>query len=56
LRLRVVDAQRLNPASIMPAYPRTRPGARGRGLARQAHPEAQQIEDVVAWLADLAIG
>ena len=54
LRLRIADAQRLNPASIMPAYYRT------DGLARvganwQGKPvlEAQQIEDVVAFLMTL---
>ncbi len=54
LRLRIADAQRLNPASIMPAYHRT------DGLARvganwQGKPllEAQQIEDVVAFLLTL---
>jgi sulfur-oxidizing protein SoxX len=54
LRLRIADAQRLNPASIMPAYYRT------DGLARvgtnwQGKPvlEAQQIEDVVAFLLTL---
>ena len=54
LRLRIADAQRLNPASIMPAYYRT------DGLARvganwQGKPvlDAQQIEDVVAFLLTL---
>jgi len=54
LRLRIADAQRLNPASIMPAY------YRSDGLARvganwQGKPvlEAQQIEDVVAFLLTL---
>ncbi|AYQ29816.1 sulfur oxidation c-type cytochrome SoxX [Polaromonas sp. SP1] len=54
LRLRIADAQRLNPASIMPAYYRT------DGLVRvnaswQGKPllEAQQIEDVVAFLLTL---
>jgi sulfur-oxidizing protein SoxX len=54
LRLRIADAQRLNPASIMPAY------YRSDGLARvgsnwQGRPvlEAQQIEDVVAFLLTL---
>lgn len=54
LRLRVVDAQRLNPASMMPPYHRTdglaRVGAvwRGRPLLT-----AQQVEDVVAYLVTL---
>ena len=54
LRARVVDARRLNAESIMPPYHRT------RGLARvpaalQGQPllSAQQVEDVVAWLATL---
>jgi len=54
LRLRIADAQRLNPASVMPAY------YRSEGLARvganwQGKPvlEAQQIEDVVAFLLTL---
>lgn len=54
LRLRIADAQRLNPASIMPAYYRT------DGLARvganwQGKPVLgpQQIEDVVAFLLTL---
>jgi L-cysteine S-thiosulfotransferase len=54
LRLRIADAQRLNPASTMPAYYRT------DGLARvganwQGKPvlEAQQVEDVVAFLLTL---
>lgn len=54
LRLRVVDAARLNPRTIMPPYHRT------TGLTRVA-PEyrgnpvltAQQVEDVVAYLASL---
>jgi sulfur-oxidizing protein SoxX len=51
LRLRIVDASRLNPATIMPPYYRT------DGLARvaanfRAKPvlTAEQIEDVVAYL------
>lgn len=54
LRLRLVDPRRLNPDSIMPAYHRT------QGLTRVARAwegrpllDAQQIEDVVAWLATL---
>ena len=54
LRLRLVDASRLNPATIMPSYYRL------DGLARvgsnwQGKPilSAQQIEDVVAYLATL---
>jgi|SRR5262245_6217272 len=54
LRLRIVDASRLNPDTIMPPYYRT------EGLARvapafQGKPllTAEQIEDVVAHLATL---
>ncbi|SNS55781.1 sulfur-oxidizing protein SoxX [Noviherbaspirillum humi] len=54
LRLRLVDAGRLNPATIMPSYYRV------DGLARvnpslQGQPilNAQQIEDVVAYLRTL---
>jgi sulfur-oxidizing protein SoxX len=54
LRLRIVDGRRLNPASIMPAYHRTdglervAPALRGRPIL-----DAQQVEDVVAFLATL---
>lgn len=54
LRLRVVDARMLNADSIMPTYHRE--GDRERvGRAWQGSPvlDAQQIEDVVAWLATL---
>jgi sulfur-oxidizing protein SoxX len=54
LRLRLVDASRLNPATIMPPYYRT------EGLTRVAPAfagkpilTAEQIEDVVAFLATL---
>lgn len=54
LRLRLVDPQRLNPASLMPSYLRT------EGLARVAVAQRgkplltpAQIEDVVAFLATL---
>ena len=54
LRLRIVDASRLNPATIMPSYYRV------EGLARVAANfrgkpvlTAEQIEDVVAYLATL---
>ena len=54
LRLRIADAQRLNPASIMPAYYRT-DGLVRVGAAWQGKPVlgAQQIEDVVAFLLTL---
>jgi sulfur-oxidizing protein SoxX len=54
LRLRIVDASRLNPATIMPPYYRTeglnRVAARFRGKPILT---AQQIEDVVAFLVTL---
>ena len=54
LRLRLVDASRLNPGTIMPSYYRV------DGLDRVAKPwqgkpilSAEQIEDIVAYLATL---
>jgi L-cysteine S-thiosulfotransferase len=54
LRLRLVDAGRLNPATIMPPYYRTHGLARV-ALAYAGKPilDAAQIEDVVAFLATL---
>jgi sulfur-oxidizing protein SoxX len=54
LRLRVVDARRLNPQSLMPAYYQT-VGLDRVGAAWQGQPvlAAQQIEDVVAFLRTL---
>jgi L-cysteine S-thiosulfotransferase len=54
LRLRLVDASRLNPATIMPSYyrieglNRVAPAWRGKPIL-----SAEQIEDVVAYLATL---
>jgi sulfur-oxidizing protein SoxX len=54
IRLRIVDASRVNPQTIMPAYFRTEglqrvpPAYRGKTVL-----SAQQIEDVVAFLATL---
>ena len=54
LRLRLVDASRLNPDTIMPAYYRVSglqrvvPAQQGKSLL-----DAQQIEDLVAWLQTL---
>ena len=54
LRLRIVDAARLNPATIMPPYyrvdglERVAPGFRGKPILTAA-----QIEDVVAYLMTL---
>jgi len=54
LRLRIVDASRLNPDTIMPPYyrvdglTRVSPGFRGKPILT-----AEQIEDVVAYLMTL---
>ena len=55
LRLRIVDARRLNPATIMPSYYRS-DGLERVGTAWRGQPvlTAQQIEDVVAFLRTLA--
>jgi sulfur-oxidizing protein SoxX len=54
LRLRLVDASRLNPATIMPSYYRVeglaRVGASWRGKPILS---AEQIEDIVAYLSTL---
>lgn len=54
LRLRIVDARRLNAQTIMPAYYRTE-GLNRVGAAWKDKPlfNAQQVEDVVAYLATL---
>jgi L-cysteine S-thiosulfotransferase len=54
LRLRIVDAKRLNPETIMPAYHRSQ-GLRQVSRAFEGKPilEAQQVEDVVAYLSSL---
>lgn len=54
LRLRVVDSKRLNPETMMPAYHRSA-GLVQVGAAWKDKPvlDAQQVEDVVAWLATL---
>ena len=54
LRLRIVDASRINPQTIMPPYyrvdrlDRVSPGFRGKPILT-----AEQIEDVVAYLMTL---
>jgi sulfur-oxidizing protein SoxX len=54
LRLRMVDARRLNPESIMPAYYRTTGLTRVPAALRDKPIlSAQQIEDVVAYLKTL---
>jgi L-cysteine S-thiosulfotransferase len=54
LRLRLVDASRLNPATIMPSYYRV-DGLVRVGSAWRDKPilSAEQIEDIVAYLASL---
>jgi sulfur-oxidizing protein SoxX len=54
LRLRLVDASRLNPATIMPSYYRV-DGLQRVGRNWQGKPilSAEQIEDIVAYLATL---
>lgn len=57
LRLRVADAKRLNPDSLMPAFHRVAadPAAQRVGQAWRGRPvlTAQQVEDVVAFLQTL---
>ncbi len=54
LRLRVVDSRRLNPASFMPAFHSDRHPTRvGTPWTGKPILSAQQVEDVVAWLASL---
>ncbi len=54
LRLRVADSTRVNPESPMPAYYRTE-GLNQVASAFRGKPllSAQQVEDVLAWLATL---
>jgi sulfur-oxidizing protein SoxX len=54
LRLRIVDAGRLNPATIMPPYYRTEGLERvARAFVGKSILSAAQIEDVIAFLATL---
>jgi sulfur-oxidizing protein SoxX len=54
LRLRIVDASRLNPETIMPPYYRTEGLTRvAKAFAGKPILSAEQIEDVVAYLATL---
>ena len=54
MRLRMVDASRINPETIMPAYFRTEGLTRvARNFAGKPILTAEQVEDVVAFLATL---
>lgn len=54
LRLRVVDSRRVNAETIMPSYHRVVEGERvGRAWKDRTLLDAQQVEDVVAWLVTL---
>jgi sulfur-oxidizing protein SoxX len=55
LRARIVDASQFNPDTIMPSYYKTE-GLNRVAAAHQGKTilDAQQIEDVVAWLQTLA--
>jgi sulfur-oxidizing protein SoxX len=54
LRLRLVDASRLNPETIMPSYYRIDGLARvGRNWQGKTILSAEQIEDIVAYLVSL---
>jgi sulfur-oxidizing protein SoxX len=54
LRLRLVDASRLNPATIMPSYYRVDGLARvGQSWRDKPILSAEQIEDIVAYLTTL---
>ena len=54
LRLRIADAKRLDPTSLMPAYHRSESLSRvGAAWKDKTVLDAQQVEDVVAWLQTL---
>jgi sulfur-oxidizing protein SoxX len=54
LRLRVVDPRRVNPSSFMPAFHSAgNPSRVGAAWVGKPILSAQQVEDVVAWLATL---
>ena len=54
LRLRIVDSRRVNEDSVMPAYFKTDGLSRVAGAWRDRPIlNAQQVEDVVAWLGSL---
>lgn len=54
LRLRIVDSRQINRDSVMPAYHKVQGLARvGANWRDKPILDAQQVEDVVAWLATL---
>lgn len=54
LRLRIVDSRRVNVESVMPAYYKLQGLTRvGESWRDKPILDAQQVEDVVAWLASL---
>ena len=54
LRLRVADARRINPESTMPSFNTTQARTRvAQAWAGKPLLDAQQVEDVVAWLVTL---
>lgn len=54
LRLRVADPRRVNPSSFMPAFhSANNPSRIGAAWVGKPILSAQQVEDVVAWLATL---
>jgi L-cysteine S-thiosulfotransferase len=54
IRLRVVDSQRFNPATLMPPYHRIERLRRvAPAFVGQPALTAQEVEDVIAWLASL---
>lgn len=54
LRLRIADARRVNPASVMPSFLKAESAERvGTAWAGKTILDAQQVEDVVAFLLTL---
>ena len=54
LRLRLIDSSRMNPATVMPGYYRSDGLTRvAANLAGRTVLDAQQVEDVLAWLSSL---
>src|SRR5437899_2232784 len=53
IRLRIVDITRVNPDATMPAFHRTGGERVAANYAGRPALDAQQVEDLVAWLATL---